>query len=61
MVLKSWLVFRPVGEHTNRPDYALFPDQKAKNKANKKLKDNDYTCRRAVGYCLYGRHPKKGE
>ena len=32
-----------VGEHTNRPDYALFPDQTAKNKAYEKLKNNDYT------------------
>jgi len=32
-----------VGEHTNRPDYALFPNQTAKNKAYEKLKNNDYT------------------
>jgi len=41
----SYIVQAPtqVGEHTNRPDYALFPDQTAKNKAYGKLKDNDYT------------------
>ena len=32
-----------VGEHTNRPDYALFPDKTTKNKAYEKLKNNDYT------------------
>ncbi len=32
-----------MGEHTNRPDYALFPDQTTKNKAYEKLKNNDYT------------------
>jgi len=41
----SYIVQAPtqVGEHTNRPDYALFPDQATKNKAYVKLKDNDYT------------------
>jgi len=41
----SYIVQAPtqIGEHTNRPDYALFPDQAAKNKAYGKLKDNDYT------------------
>jgi len=41
----SYIVQAPtqVGEHTNRPDYALFPDQATKNKAYEKLKDNDYT------------------
>ncbi len=40
----SYIVQAPtqVGEHTNRPDYALFPDPTAKNKAYKKLKNNDY-------------------
>lgn len=32
-----------VGQQTNRPDYALFPDETTKNKAYQKLKDNDYT------------------
>jgi len=32
-----------VGERTNWPDYALFPDQTTKNKAYEKLKNNDYT------------------
>jgi len=41
----SYIVQAPtqVGEHTNRPDYALFPDQTTKNKAYEKLKNNDYT------------------
>ena len=41
----SYIVQAPtqVGEHTNRPDYVLFPDQTTKNKAYKKLKNNDYT------------------
>jgi len=41
----SYIVQAPtqVGEHTNRPDYALFPDKTTKNKAYEKLKDNDYT------------------
>ena len=41
----SYIVQAPtqVGEHTNRPDYALFPDQITKKKAYEKLKDNDYT------------------
>lgn len=45
----SYIVQAPtqVGEHTNRPDYALFPDQTTKNKAYEKLKDNDYT--RCIG------------
>ncbi len=32
-----------LGQQTNRPDYALFPDETTKNKAYQKLKDNDYT------------------
>ena len=32
-----------IGQKTNRPDYALFPDEKTKNNAYQKLKDNDYT------------------
>lgn len=41
----SYVVQAPtqIGEHTNRPDYALFPDQVTKNKAYEKLKNNDYT------------------
>ncbi len=41
----SYIVQAPtqVGEHANRPDYALFPDQATKNKAYEKLKNNDYT------------------
>ena len=41
----SYIVQAPtqIGEHTNRPDYALFPDQPTKNKAYEKLKNNDYT------------------
>lgn len=41
----SYIVQAPtqIGEHTNRPDYALFPDQPIKNKAYEKLKKNDYT------------------
>jgi len=41
----SYIVQAPtqVGEHTNRPDYALFPDKTTKNKAYEKLKNNDYT------------------
>jgi hypothetical protein len=41
----SYIVQAPtqIGEHTNRPDYALFPDQTTKNKAYEKLKDNNYT------------------
>jgi type I restriction-modification system DNA methylase subunit len=31
-----------VGQHINRPDYALFPDVKTKNKAYQKLGQNDY-------------------
>jgi Alw26I/Eco31I/Esp3I family type II restriction m6 adenine DNA methyltransferase len=40
----SYIVQAPtqVGEHTNRPDYALFPDQTTKNKAYERLKNNDY-------------------
>jgi len=32
-----------LGQQTNRPDYALFPDETTKNKVYQKLKDNDYT------------------
>ncbi len=32
-----------VDHQTNRPDYALFPDETTKDKAYQKLKDNDYT------------------
>ena len=41
----SYIVQAPtqIGQHTNRPDYALFPDQPTKNKAYEKLKNNDYT------------------
>ena len=41
----SYIVQAPtkVGQQTNRPDYALFPDETTKNKAYQKLKDNDYT------------------
>ncbi len=41
----SYIVQAPtrIGEHTSRPDYALFPDQTMKNKAYEKLKNNDYT------------------
>ena len=40
----SYIVQAPtkVGQQTNRPDYALFPDETTKNKAYQKLKDNDY-------------------
>jgi len=40
----SYMVQAPtkVGQHTNRPDYALFPDVKTKNKAYQKLDQNDY-------------------
>ncbi len=40
----SYIVQAPtkVGQHTNRPDYALFPDVKTKNKAYQKLDQNDY-------------------
>ena len=40
----SYMVQTPtkVGQHTNRPDYALFPDVKTKNKAYQKLDQNDY-------------------
>jgi Alw26I/Eco31I/Esp3I family type II restriction m6 adenine DNA methyltransferase len=31
-----------LGQQTNRPDYALFPDEATKNKAYPKLKKNDY-------------------
>jgi len=31
-----------IGERTNWPDYALFPDQATKNKAYESLKDNHY-------------------
>lgn len=41
----SYIVQAPthVGEHTGRPDYALFPDQPTKNRAYEKLEQNDYT------------------
>jgi len=41
----SYIVQAPtqVGEHTNRPDYALFLGKTTKNKAYEKLKSNDYT------------------
>ncbi|MBM4433114.1 MAG: hypothetical protein FJ025_03860, partial [Chloroflexi bacterium] len=41
----SYIVQAPtqIGKHTNRPDYALFPDEATKNKAYKRLKNNDYT------------------
>ena len=40
----SFIVQAPtrVGQRTNRPDYALFPDVKTKNKAYQKLDQNDY-------------------
>jgi hypothetical protein len=40
----SYIVQAPtkVGQHTNRADYALFPDVKTKNKAYQKLDQNDY-------------------
>jgi len=41
----SYIVQAPTkaGQHTNRPDYALFPDVKTKNKAYQKLDQNDYS------------------
>ena len=41
----SYIVQAPtkIGQQTNRPDYALFPDETTKNKAYQKLKGNDYT------------------
>ena len=41
----SYIVQAPtkVGQHTNRPDYAFFPDIKTKNKAYQKLEQNDYS------------------
>lgn len=41
----SYIVQAPtkVGQHTNRPDYALFPDVNTKNKAYQKLDQNDYS------------------
>ena len=41
----SYIVQAPtkVGQHTNRPDYALFPDIKTKNKTYQKLEQNDYS------------------
>ncbi|MBL7209220.1 MAG: Eco57I restriction-modification methylase domain-containing protein [Dehalococcoidia bacterium] len=41
----SYIVQAPtkVGQHTNRPDYALFPDVKTKNMAYQKLDQNDYS------------------
>ena len=41
----SYIVQAPakVGKHTNRPDYALFPDKATKDKAYQKLEDNDYS------------------
>ena len=40
----SYIVQAPtrVGQHTNRADYALFPDVNTKNKAYQKLGQNDY-------------------
>jgi len=40
----SFIVQAPtkVGQRTNRPDYALFPDVNAKNKAYQRLNQNDY-------------------
>jgi hypothetical protein len=40
----SFIVQAPtrVGQRTNRPDYALFPDVKTKNKAYQKLDQNNY-------------------
>lgn len=32
-----------IGKQTNRPDYALFPDKATKDKAYRKLNDNDYS------------------
>ncbi|GAG17965.1 unnamed protein product, partial [marine sediment metagenome] len=32
-----------LGQRTNRPDYALFPDEATKDKAYAKIKNNDYT------------------
>ncbi len=32
-----------LGKQTNRPDYALFPDEATKNKAYTKIKNNDYS------------------
>ena len=32
-----------LGQQTNRPDYALFPDAVTKNKAYTKIESNDYT------------------
>lgn len=32
-----------VGQQTNRPDYALFPDASTKDKAYAKIENNDYT------------------
>jgi len=41
----SYIVQAPtkLGKQTNRPDYALFPDEATKNKAYSKLDQNDYT------------------
>jgi type I restriction-modification system DNA methylase subunit len=41
----SYIVQAPtkVVQHTNRPDYALFPDVKTKNKAYQRLDQNDYS------------------
>jgi Alw26I/Eco31I/Esp3I family type II restriction m6 adenine DNA methyltransferase len=43
--IDSYIVQAPakVGQHTNRPDYALFPDAKTKNRAYQKLDQNDYS------------------
>jgi len=43
--IDSYIVQAPtkVGHHTNRPDYALFPEAKTKNKAYQKLEQNDYS------------------
>ena len=41
----SYIVQAPtkVGQHTNRSDYALFPDVNTKDKAYQKLDQNDYS------------------
>jgi len=41
----SYIIQAPtkLGQHTNRPDYALFPDEATKDKAYAKIKNNDYT------------------
>ncbi len=41
----SYIIQAPtkLGQQTNRPDYALFPDEATKDKAYTKIKNNDYT------------------